>query len=401
MRKHTFSLIFILKSIIWSKFIIFAIWLLFANAAVADTQENKVVQKYLNDLGYNVGAVDGIIGRNSKKQISSALRDHGFTYAGYTDEVIFILAEILERKKNEALPETKVGITRKNLEKIMDKETAKLFFPSTRNTKRVDAFELVDFEGRIAAKISISMLDKGHPDDWGRFGIDGHAQRVAVMEKPRLLEMKDGGKYWYKFSIFIPESVGSDNHSILLFDLKDRKNGSQRGPALAFTVTNNQVTFQLKTIGEECQEVTNSQGDVSEFCERPGLVANMSNLFFKDQWLDFVFEIDLRKEKEITRFWVNRKLVGVANGDLSPEGQFLGFKFGAYRNSIKKPPKDEIVYFSDIMRRNSCEELGVIGCDSFINSQRKNGFFGASEILYCGKRSPCPVVCRGKECEVL
>ena len=90
MRKYTFSLNFILKATMWSKFIIFAIWLLFANAAVADSQENKVVQKYLNDLGYNVGAVDGIIGRNSKKQISSALWDHGFNYAGYTDEVIFI-----------------------------------------------------------------------------------------------------------------------------------------------------------------------------------------------------------------------------------------------------------------------------------------------------------------------
>ena len=49
---------------------------------------------------------------------------------------------------------------------------------------------------------------------------------------------------------------------------------------------------------------------------------------YKNRWLDFVFEIDKRKGKEITRFWINEKLIGVINGDLSPQGKFLGFKFG-------------------------------------------------------------------------
>ena len=51
--------------------------------------------------------------------------------------------------------------------------------------------------------------------------------------------MRDGELYWYKFSIFIPNHVGSDYHTISPFDLKDRKKGCQRDPAIAFTITNN------------------------------------------------------------------------------------------------------------------------------------------------------------------
>ena len=70
------------------------------------------------------------------------------------------------------------------------------------------------------------------------------------------------------------------------------------------------------------------KGRVSDFCERPGLIANMEmNDYFKNRWLDFVFQMDMRKGKEITRFWVNERLIGVIKGDLSPQGKFLGFKF--------------------------------------------------------------------------
>ena len=69
--------------------------------------------------------------------------------------------------------------------------------------------------------------------------------------------MIDGKEYLYKFSIFIPKDTDGNFHTISPFDLKDRKNGSQRDPALAFTITNNQVTFQLKKDCEECRTVTN------------------------------------------------------------------------------------------------------------------------------------------------
>jgi len=255
-------------------------------------------------------------------------------------------------------------------------------------------------------KMSISMNDTGHPDDWGRFGQSGTAQRIQVQEKPKVHEMRDGEAYWYKFSLFIPNNVGSAYHTISPFDLKDRKRGGQRDPALAFTITNNQVTFQLKTVGEECRKIKNMQGKLSDFCERPGLIANMgSNIKFKNEWLDFVFQIDLREHQEITRFWINENLVGVINGDLSPEGKFLGFKFGPYRFSIKKPPKDEVLYYADIMRRNSCEELVQVNCKKLKASPTRTGIFGADELIRCFKEpeqgKPCKLICVGSDCEKL
>ena len=372
----------------------------------ADTKQNIKIQSYLNALGYNVGKLDGIIGKNTTKQLIKALKENGHKFDGQADTNEIQILKKIAINKNIELKERLIGISRDNLKQIMDAQTLKLFVPSDRNTARVDGFEIVDFEGRKAAKMSISVNDKGHPDDWGRFGTSGAAQRIQVQEKPRVHEMKDGRVFWYKFSIFIPNNVGSDHHTISPFDLKDRKKGRQRDPALAFTITNNQVTFQLKTVGEECRKIKNMQGEVSNFCERPGLIANMSSSNdFKNRWLDFVFQIDLRKGKEITRFWMNKKLMGVINGDLSPQGDFLGFKFGPYRNSIRKPPNDEVIYYANIMRRHSCEELETINCEKQKGAPSVSGIYGAEKLLRCfrepEKGMPCPLICKGSDCQKL
>ena len=348
--------------------------------------------------------MDGIIGKNTTKQLIKALKENGHKFDGQADTNEMQILKKIAINKNIELKERLIGISRNNLKQIMDAQTLKLFVPSDRNTVRLDGFEIVDFEGRKAAKMSISVNDKGHPDDWGRFGTAGAAQRVQIQEKPKVHEMRDGEVYWYKFSIFIPKNVGSNFHTISPFDLKDRKNGSQRDPALSFTITNNQVTFQLKTFGEECRKVKNMQGKTSEFCERPSLVAYMASTNnYKNRWLDFVFQIDKRKGKEITRFWINEKLIGVINGDLSPQGKFLGFKFGPYRFSIKKPPQDEVIYYSNIMRRHSCEELEQENCYKFYDAPSSSGIYGVEKLLRCfrepDKGLPCPLICKRSHCE--
>ena len=364
------------------------------------------VQRYLNALGYDVGAIDGIVGKNTKAQLNKALADNGYAFDSVVDEEEIKILKVIAKKKRVKLPERMIGVTRKNLEQITDKKTARLFVASDRNIDRSDAFEIVEFQGRTAAKISISMKDRGHVDDWGRFRKAGEAQRFQIQEKPKVHEMRDGKLYWYKFSIFIPRGTGSDHHTISPFDLKDRKNGSQRDPAIAFTITNNQVTFQLKRDGEECRKVKNTSGRTSDFCERPGIISNMMfNNDFKGKWLDFVFMIDKRRSIEMTKFWINGKLIGVINGDFSPKGKYLGFKFGPYRNSIKRPPKDEVIYYADIMRTNSCQNLQNVNCEKLFSAQNLNGMYGVREMLRCFKEPqqgrPCPVICRGRACEKL
>jgi len=56
-------------------FFIFAVclfWPFFVS--YADIQQNTKIQSYLNALGYNVGQIDGIIGKNSRKQLITVLK---------------------------------------------------------------------------------------------------------------------------------------------------------------------------------------------------------------------------------------------------------------------------------------------------------------------------------------
>lgn len=162
----------------------------------ADRALNMQLQRFLNALGYDVGAVDGIVGKNTKAQLNNALSEYGYTFDGSVDDDEIKILKSIARKKGIQLSERMIGITRRHLEQIMDKQRAQLFVPSNRNTDRVDAFEIVEFEGRTAAKMSVSMDDRGHVDDWGRFGVSGEAQRVQIQEKPKVHEMVDGKLYW-------------------------------------------------------------------------------------------------------------------------------------------------------------------------------------------------------------
>ncbi len=105
----------------------------------------------------------------------------------------------------------------------------------------------------------------------------------------------------------------------------------------------------------------------------------------------------MRKDKEITRFWINGELVVGIKGDLSSKGKLLGFKFGPYRNSIIKPPQDEVIYCAGIMRGNSCEDLRILNCEKLSNAPSNNGIYGARKLLRCFREPqqglPCPLIC--------
>ena len=381
----------------------------------ADTATNMQVQRYLNALGYDVGAIDGIVGKNTKAQLNKALVDSGYAFDGAVDDEEINILKAIAKKKRIKLPERMIGVTRKNLEQIMDKKTARLFVASDSNTDRADAFEIVQFKGKTAARMSVSLSDRGHVDDWGRFGEAGAAQRFQIQEKPKISEMRDGREYWYKFSLYIPKGTGGKKHMTSFFDFKDRKDGWQSDQSFGFMdATGGDLIAGLKQMGEECQRITNSNGRSSDFCESPQLVAIFKNKSqYYGKWLDFVFQINMKKGEEIVRFWINGKLTGVSKSDLSLSGNMVGFKFGPYRNFFRRTQsgityakaQDETVYYADIMRRNSCEELQLPNCAELRGAQTQNGVYGASEVIRCFREpqqgKPCPVICRGRECEKL
>ena len=55
------------------------------HGSYADIKQNIKIQSYLNALGYNVGQIDGIIGKNSRKQLISFLKKHGIEFDGAAD----------------------------------------------------------------------------------------------------------------------------------------------------------------------------------------------------------------------------------------------------------------------------------------------------------------------------
>ena len=93
----------------------------------ADTALNMQLQRFLNALGYDVGAVDGIVGKNTKAQLNNAFSENGYTFDGSVDDDEIKILKSIAQKKRITLPERMLGVTRKHLEQIMDKKTARLF----------------------------------------------------------------------------------------------------------------------------------------------------------------------------------------------------------------------------------------------------------------------------------
>ena len=51
----------------------------------ADIKQNIKIQSYLNAVAYNVGQIYGIIDKNSRKQLISALKEYGLEFDGVAD----------------------------------------------------------------------------------------------------------------------------------------------------------------------------------------------------------------------------------------------------------------------------------------------------------------------------
>ena len=65
----------------------------------ADRALNMQLQRFLNALGYDVGAVDGIVGKNTKAQLNNALSEYGYTFDGSVDDDEIKILKSIARKK--------------------------------------------------------------------------------------------------------------------------------------------------------------------------------------------------------------------------------------------------------------------------------------------------------------
>ena len=339
----------------------------------ADTATNMQVQRYLNALGYDVGAIDGIIGKQSKKQLAKAFSDNAYTFDGMIDRnEINILQKIAQKNRTE-LPEYRIGISSRNLASIMPSGLARKMTVNDAAIKTKERAVFGEFFGRPAVALTVKRNDRGNPGDWDR-----GAQRLQIQEKPKTHEMRDGNLYWYKVSIYVPSYVGKRGYTVSPWDLKARENGRQKGPSFSLTITNGRFLIQSQTGKTVCgkdeagrKQCTLEENYISEF-PRAGLT---------NRWIDFVMQIDLRKGQEDFKLWADDRLVFAHQTDLSPWGEELGFKFGPYRHGMfrsEKPIQTETIFYSDIARAKNCEGLGV-DCKDKVVVPDQNIVFGAKQ----------------------
>ena len=156
----------------------------------ADTATNIQIQRYLNALGYDVGAIDGIIGKQSKKQLAKAFSDNAYTFDGMIDRnEINILQKIAQKNRTE-LPEYRIGISSRNLASIMPSGLARKMTVNDAAIKTKERAVFGEFFGRPAVALTVKRDDRGNPGDWDR-----GAQRLQIQEKPKTHEMRDGNLY--------------------------------------------------------------------------------------------------------------------------------------------------------------------------------------------------------------
>lgn len=122
--------------------------------AFADKIKNKQIQTYLNEMGYSVGEIDGVIGRNTKSKISSLFDDFGLRFNGDVNERVYEIIEKiylgdpipLDQKTGSVLAFTNgpfVGISRQ----IITTDVSKFGCNGCQPTTRVLALADLDKDG--------------------------------------------------------------------------------------------------------------------------------------------------------------------------------------------------------------------------------------------------------------
>ena len=111
------------------------------SVALADDTA-RIAQSLLNELGYSV-AVDGVWGPNSQRALESFYTQNNQVFDGTFDETE--LADLTAANNPIAA--------------IMDAETATLFGTHEQNISSDDGLQVVEFEGRTAARFTLRYAE--------------------------------------------------------------------------------------------------------------------------------------------------------------------------------------------------------------------------------------------------
>jgi hypothetical protein len=277
-------------------------FLFMAITAHANTDKSVEIQKYLNALGYNVGAIDGIIGATSKRQLNQALADNGYLFDGNADEEELIILQKIAKQNNVIVSKSAPELIRMlNQPDIAIGIKLEPYTDTSLRPNRISEDRANVRSGDKALRLEIHPGDCGTP--WPKVpgGWDDCSQgneRIGVNE-----ERKRKGKWFYTASVFLDRSTFSKKPStqthINLMQWLDQKtefgppfnlmwfwqpptasylNTSKvRIPPMSLVFDNRLSRFSAK-----------DQNGYESWAPMKVIGTDSSNNSITDQWLDFV-----------------------------------------------------------------------------------------------------------------
>lgn len=262
---------------------------------------------------------------------------------------------------------------------ILDGEIKRGFEPSSEvNVRHPDAVSLVSIGGTKALRLRLDYAWKGGDLDWKRLGKPGHAQRLQFREKPST-QMRSGRDYWYTASFFLPNSVRRvRGHTLSLMDFKHHigRNGSV--PTVQFFVANDgnfSVSESLSSVWK-CGAYQNVSGGRTAACNRKEVIGVLgSQSSYSGRWVQIVALSRWSGSSDgYFKLWIDGRAVFAFSGNTLQGTDRVEFKFGPYRHHMTGDPGPAEVFYSNVRRAKTCEELKVIDCSQLQSSVPKLGF---------------------------
>ena len=262
---------------------------------------------------------------------------------------------------------------------------------TTRNIKEkkglVNFFE--EFEDKLGIKekgveFNIQYSDKGHDNDWIRWGNPGHAQRFQIMETINEVTKKNQTK-WYRIEYFLDENYFTNKHNLSIFDFKIINGKTEVGVGPSFNYSNGRFAWIFNS--ENFYKDKNEVG-VQYYFDTFGLDLNESKIQLKGKWVNILINAKWADEGFL-HLWIDGKLVSSYYGNTLAGTEKIRLKFGPYRNymddatskNIKIP--DLNIKYANIGKSNNCDEFWS-SCKELIDQLSTNSQANfAHAIIIC------------------
>ena len=244
-------------------------------------------------------------------------------------------------------------------------------------------------------EFNLKYSDKGHKDDWNRWGKPGHAQRFQIME-PYKHTTKKGKTKWYRVGYFLSKDVNTPKHNLSLFDFKMLYGKGEMTVGPSFNLSNNSFGWMFNTPNYKVAK--NEKAEAYYFdAYAVDLDHNYSPL--KGKWVNILINAKWAKDGFL-HLWIDGKLRSSYFGDMMAGATSARFKFGPYRNHMDDATNaglkinDATIRYSNVGKADSCDELWN-GCDE-ITGQLKNQsqVHGVVDVSLCKQFPNQPAQCK-------